>query len=82
MRTFRCGDKLQKLLRIIQPLLEFRAEGLSSDLRGYADIGGPGVGGHEFHFIDLDAGFFSAQRIFNLLRDILRFRPGRGEGFD
>ena len=53
VRAFRRGDQLQQLLRIVQPLLEFRSQSLRRNLRRHADVPGERVGRHKLHFIDL-----------------------------
>ncbi len=82
VRAFGSRDQLQQFLRIIQPLLEFRSESLGRDLRRDADIPGQRIGRYELHFINLDGAalLVRAERFFDLLRDILRFRPRDGEG--
>ena len=54
VRAFRGGDQLQQLLRIVQPLLEFRSQRLSCDLGCDAHIAGQRIGRNELHFINLD----------------------------
>ena len=70
----RC-NQLQQLLRIVQPLLEFRSEGLRRDLRRHADVAGQRISRHKFHFIDLDCALSAAvaEGFFDLLGDVLRF---------
>jgi hypothetical protein len=75
------GNQLQKLLRIIQPVLEFRAERLRGELRGHGKFAGGGIGSHELDFIDADRGIlFVAEGLLNLLGEVLRFRTAHGKG--
>ncbi len=80
--AFRRCNQLQQFLRIVQPLLEFRAQGLRRDLRCHADVASQRVGRHKFHFIDLDraALAFVVERFFDLLGYILGFGPSDRKG--
>jgi len=74
------GNQLQKLLRIVQPVPEFGAERLGRKLCGNRKLAGSGIGGDELDFIDADGGILVvAERLLNLLGEVLRFRPAHGK---
>ena len=54
LRAFRGRDQLQKFLRIIQPLLEFRAQRLGRNLGCNADLAGRRIGRDKPYFVDPD----------------------------
>ncbi len=82
VRALRRCNQLQKLLGIIQPLLELWSQGLRRDLGCHADITGQRIGRHKLHFIDLDRALFcSAVECFlDLLGHILGFGASYGKG--
>jgi hypothetical protein len=56
-------------------------QGLSSNLRRDAHIASKGISSYELHFVDFDGAArpACAQRLLNLLGNILRFRTGHRE---
>ena len=81
--TLSGGDQLQHFLRIVQPLLEFGAERLRCELRGDGNFSGRGIGGDELHFVDFDGRILVfAERLLELLGEILRLRSAHGKGGD
>jgi len=74
---------LQKFLRVIEPLLEFRAEGLGGELGGDGIFAGGGIGGDKLDFIDTDGGILVvAEGFLNLLGEVLRFGTTHSKGAD
>ncbi len=79
--TFGGRDQLKQLLRIVEPLLEFRSESLGRDLRGDHHVAGRGIGRNELHFVNLDGGVFDlAQGFLDLLGHVLCLGATAGEG--
>ncbi len=82
-RSLSGGDQLQKFLRVIEPLLEFGAEGLGGELGGNGIFAGRGIGGDELDFINADRGILVvAEGFLNLLGKVLRFGAAHGKGAD
>ena len=54
LRAFRGCDQLQKFLRIVKPLLEFRAQRLGRNLGCNADLAGRRIGRDKSYFVDAD----------------------------
>src|SRR5229473_370498 len=82
-RSLSGGDQLQKFLRVIEPLLEFGAEGLGGELGGNGIFAGRGIGGDELDFINADRGILViTEGFFNLLGEVLRLGAAHGKGAD
>ena len=75
------GDQLQKFLWIVEPLLEFRAEGLGRELRRHRKFAGGRIGRDKLDFIDADRGILVfAESFLDLFREILRLGAAHGKG--
>ena len=82
-RSLGGGNQLQKLLRVIEPLLEFGAEGLGGELGGDGIFAGGGIGGDELDLIDADGGILViAEGFLDLLGEVLRFGAAHGKSAD
>ena len=80
-RTFRCGDQLQKFLRIIQPFFEFRSQSLRRNLCRHAYVRRARIRRHKLHFIDPNRRSLAVtERVFNLLHHILSLGSTHGKG--
>src|SRR5450755_4946303 len=74
--SLRRSDQLQKLLRVVQPLFEFGAERLGSELRRHRNLARGRIGRHKLDFVDADRGILVvAEGLFKLLREVLRLGP-------
>src|SRR5262249_48788682 len=82
-RTFRSRNQLQQFLRIIQPIPEFRAERLRSNLRSHADLTSSRIGSYKLDLVNADAGLFAVpQGRLDFFSDILRFGATDGKCAD
>ena len=82
-RSLGGSDQLQKFLRVVEPMLEFRAEGLGGELGGHGIFARGGIGGDELDFIDADGGILViAERFLDLFGEVLRFGATHGKGPD
>ncbi len=80
LRAFGGRDQLQQFLRIIEPLLEFRAQGLGRDLGRNADLAGGRIGGHKPHFVDADRGALAVSKsVLDLFDHVLGSGSAQGE---
>ncbi len=82
MSPFSSRNQLQKFLRIIQPLLEFGTERLSSDLGRDGNVAGSGIGRNKLDFIDSMVACLlsSVKNFLDLFDDILRLSAANSEG--
>ena len=79
-RSLGGSDQLQKFLRVVEPLLEFGAEGLGGELRRHGILAGCGIGGDELDFVDADGGILViAESFLDLLGEVLRFGAAHGK---
>ncbi len=79
--TLRSRNQLQKFLRIVKPLLEFRAQGLGCNLGCDADLAGRWIGSDKSYFVDADRSRLAvAEGALDLFDHILGARSPQGEG--
>ena len=80
-RAFGRGNELQQFLRIVQPLLEFGAQRLGSNLRrdGYVSVAW--ISRYKFDLVDPNRRLFVIpERILDLLDHVLSFGTAHGKG--
>ena len=81
LRAFRGRNQLQEFLRIVKPLLEFRAQGLGRNLGCDADLAGRRIGRDKSYFVDADrSGLAVPEGALDLFDHILGPRSAHGEG--
>ena len=79
LRAFRGRNQLQKFLRIIKPLLEFRAQRLGRNLGRNADLAGRRIGSDKPYFVDADRSRLAVpEGALDLFDDVLG--PGSAHG--
>jgi hypothetical protein len=80
-RSLRGRDQLQEFLRIIEPLLEFRTDGLGGQLGRDGNFSGGRIGGNELDLINADGRILVvAEGFLDLLGEVLRFGPAHSKG--